>query len=228
MGTGTVARADLVIDNFNVAETNTIFGSGTLLIRASPGTSSFTNAVAHSSTDVIGGFRAASLTTTSGGGSLGIDFGDSNNLSFSLNAPAATGFATLTYDANGAGLGGVDLTQGGANSFFLFFVIFSDAVGGKSLTVTVDDGTNVESHSVGIPANVVVPQNFLLPFSTFTVADLTSVESITLRLDSGAAGDLTIDFFGAASPEPSSMVILGLGAVLSAGYGLRRRLRRTV
>jgi hypothetical protein len=231
LGLATPARADLVIDNFDVANTNTILGSGTFLIRASPGTSSF-NSGPHSTNDVIGGYRFASITTTARAGTLAVDFGDSNNLAFSLDS-RSTGFATTTYNANGAGLGNVDLTQGGSNTFFLFVVVFSDAVGGKKLTVTINDGANVESHAVAIPSNINVDQNFLIPLNLWTVADLTSVDRIDLRIDSNAAGDLTLDFFGVTSPEPASLAMLGLGAVLSAGYGIRgygirRKLRRAI
>ncbi|MGI9519449.1 MAG: PEP-CTERM sorting domain-containing protein [Pirellulaceae bacterium] len=127
---------------------------------------------------------------------------------------------SLTYD----NFSGFDMTQGGSNAAFQFYVTGNDAdfVLANALSITVHSGLAHATASVPIPASSSLPGNVLVPFSAFGGVDMTQLDSVQLGFDfAGMPGrDIDIGFFAATVPEPASAAILPL--VLTS-LALRRR-----
>jgi hypothetical protein len=177
---------------------------------------------------VIGGYRTGAIPggTPVTGISLSVDL-VLGQLAFSL-ATLSSGSATITYDANGSGLGGgagVDLTDAGASQYFTFDITSIDQ-GNVDLIVGVMDAL-AASDSVTLSGAGVGTQQF--NFSSFTGVDFTKITKVTLEIQGVAASDLSLDSFftsgqiGGSVPEPSTLAMFGLGAALCGVVALRRR-----
>ena len=141
--------------------------------------------------------------------------------------PGGAGASMVTWDANGAGLGGIDLTELGSSDGVSLDVLAID-VGAVTLTLTIND-TGVGSSSLVLGGLVEGVQGFF--FDDFTGdADFTDVDSIVLRIDANANSDLRIDIIestrvpNGTAPEPSS-IALAICGLLGLAMGRRRRRR---
>lgn len=228
---GTVAALSLtslkanaiVLDNFN-GDLGFVSASG-----GPAGPKTATSGGAFPTSDVLGGYRILTVErTSSNSGQVSGDVNLSALQTFSYaSGPSTTGKATLLYDNNGAGLGGVDITQGGAIA--LVGQYGSDL--GAVFTFSVTDTANMTS-----TANLNVPgtgssstfTNFNIPFSSLSGVNLMSVKSISLLLDGSNTPDVDVSLrllrfdIPTNVPEPGSVALL-IGGALSGAVVLRRR-----
>ncbi len=191
--------ASVIIDNFNDATTQFVVDTG--------GGATSTVATANA----LGGFRT-------------IDINDGGNFStatvmngmYSHNGAAgAAATSTVTWDAAGAGLGGIDLlatdTLGFMNSTcFECFVleIISIDQGDVNLTLDLEDIAAGTASVTSLNAGLGI---FEILFSNFNSVNLALINSISLTVHGSAASDLQLNllgYTGAAQiiPPPTSAV----------------------
>lgn len=203
------SRAALVIDNYDVGAQSIMLTTGTA-----------NNSLGMLAPDVLGGTRSLDLTITA----------NPNMLSSSLVVLPVPGIVTLsndvgvasvasaTYDANGAGLGGVDLAAAGTQ--FEFNILAVDLT--LSITIEVTDGNAVTSTKT---LSGLMVGNATFAFASFVGgADFTDVEKIKVIWTAPDSADFAADFFGVTNvvPEPASLALVATGL---AGLAARRRLR---
>jgi hypothetical protein len=127
------------------------------------------------------------------------------------------------------GLGGVDLTMGGATRILL--ASLSDQDTDLTMTVYSDAGNASELMAVAPMGGDFTNVEFAFSDFVPTIgagADFTSVGAIALSIPVGVSGnDLQIDFITTAGPvpEPSTLVLMAMG-LLGMGMISRRRRRR--
>lgn len=150
-------------------------------------------------------------------------------LSFS-NDSGQDATATVLWDANGAGLGGVDLTSGGLLSKFQTKVLASDLNVGLriDITETAAAGGSNAFWSANLGPGVTFVSELLANFTGAASVDFTQVNRIMLTLNGPLAQDSTIDLLEITSsssqvPEP---VTAGLGMMGLAALGLVAARRR--
>ena len=175
-----------------------------------------------STANAIGGARTISNTKS---GPLGVTSAVLGGF-FSQSASALTsGTSTITWDANGAGLGGVDLTDGLVGNWFAFDIQSIDQ-GQIDFILGVRD-TNGNSDSYTLSAAAAGRQT--VAFSNFAGVDFTQVDLVSLEVQGSAAADLTLDLLQtrgnrplrpSSVPEPMTALLLGGGLL---GFGIRRR-----
>ncbi len=197
----------IVIDTFN---------SGPGLVR-SIGDLGPTN---YASTDAIGGSRTLAILgfptdgdATSEGAQLQVAV-PPGAIGHSQDAFAPGGRSKVTWDANGAGLGGLDLTDGGKSDAIVMELVFVDD-GNVEVTFTVMDSAGATSEMV--VDSMAIGQN-VLPYTGFTGgAALTDVHSVMMTFDVGQSGDVIIDLLETnLVPEPTAAMLLstvGLGVI---------------
>jgi len=106
----------------------------------------------------------------------------------------AIGLFTLTYNAGGAGLGGIDLTQGGSADRILVEYKNADLTSGTTVRVT-DSGTNISSLEINL--GLTGPRVLEYPFGSFVgTADLTDIDKIEVIVEGVASGDYDIELIG--------------------------------
>jgi len=205
----------LIIDTFDDA-------TDTVTADSNPGPST------SSSSEAIGGFRTLEITSSVPPGGEGTTLsangiGTPGRLAHSQDA-GFDGSSQVLWNANGAGLGGADLTDGGLSDALLLDVISIDQ-GSVDLTFTiVDTSSNISTLSL---SNLGVGTS-TFSFNDFVgTASLTSVNSISLDIVAGTASDLVLDLVETNEfvpppgvPTPGTLALLGLGLL---GFGFLRR-----
>jgi len=129
----------------------------------------------------------------------------SGNLSIDLRYDSVAG-----TDLDPAGLGSIDLTDGGVNDAFLFGILFSDAP--FDITMWVYSGGGLESSQLTfeVPAQLLGGASLYVPFADFAGnADFTDVSALEFSFDTAFGQDLAIDYLAAAPvPEPAGIALL--------------------
>jgi len=179
---------------------------------------------------------APSLDAIVAVGVIGVDLNvtDGNGM-FTFGSQANSGSTVrLTYDGSGnAGLGSLDLTDGGINTDFALRFAGSEGVMPEGLDVTIAAKSSLGgtlSYSGYIPdhSDPLAPLVHRIPFADFTVAgggaSFETVDTLTFVFngDQTPNVDFSLDMV-AAVPEPSSVALLGLCLAVFAGRVLRRR-----
>lgn len=190
-----------------------------IVLKAAPGP--VTSATAAG--EAVGDFRTMEMLSVAGplGATLAAHIGDALSLS---NDALTSSMSIVIWDASGAGLGGVDLTDVGTSSFVILDILSID-IGGVDIEMTITDtGGDVATKLIS-GAGAGVFEVLFADFVNFTATDFTSVDAITMKLTADEASDLVLDFVATsgAIPEPSSLVLLGMGILGVVGYGWRRR-----
>lgn len=185
--------------------------------------------------EVIGGSRKVQIlsSTTPTGTVLSVNMpGPGTGLLVMDNGFGVSGEALITWDANGDGLGGADLTDSN-NSDSIGLELVGLDFGNVALTVTVFETSAAggDFASLLLPSATQGENVFDFDsFANFTNVSFNLVDMITLRINAGASQDLAIDFFETLEnpvvPEPTTVALLGIGLVGFGGRYLRRRSRR--
>jgi len=173
---------------------------------------------------VIGGYRDVYIEHISGDTNkeASVTFAPVDDYLSYSNDDGIKSELTLTYDANGAGLGGVDLTDGGTVGSLVMRFLTSDL--GANCTVTITDtsaNTLMRTLATGAGGG-----DLIFNFAAFTgTGDPADADSLVffIKLDE-PSGDHSIDFIKSGNvPEPMTMagLMLGLGAL--GGYIRRRK-----
>ncbi|MCK5899080.1 MAG: hypothetical protein KAG06_08415 [Methylococcales bacterium] len=138
-----------------------------------------------------------------------------------------------TWDSNGAGLGGVDLTQGNALTEQGFKLnIASIDQGMIDLTFSLRDSDG-DTDSVTISGLGQGLQYVLFSQFTNLALDFTSIQSISMGVTQlSNASDLAIDFFEAdaippslTTPLPAAVFLFGSGLMGLVGFSKRKKIK---
>lgn len=210
----TVAPASyaLLIDSFDVTQS----------LGANSSTTS-SNGLATGSS-IVGGERDATVDFISGPNSADLDINPGSNSLLNLSNGANTlGSATLLYDgAGGIGLGGVDMTDGGATNGIGIEIAFDDLPVNLIFTVT-DVFASVGTSTITTSGGIFSPTQVALAFASFSGAvDFSAVDSILIEVvPLQAATDIQIDFIETVLvPEPGALAML---ATVGMALAVRRR-----
>jgi len=174
--------------------------------------------------EALGGFRTIVLTVVAGplDATLVAD-GPTDFLTLS-NDVGTSSTAVVGWDAAGAGLG-VDLLDGftAAERFFSLEIVSVD-VGLVDLRIRIDD---VFANNATVDIVSPAPGIFKRKLSSFVGAggiDYTQVNRIELRLIGDVESDIAVDWVLVSQiPEPSTVVLLGIGILGVLGVSYRRR-----
>ena len=216
--------APITIDTFNdraidvsAVNSGTPTSSGSKAVSGVVGTHRTTRA------DYVSGFLGGNSAVVSG--------------VFAYSSDAFTKIKSkLTWDSNGAGLGGVDLTQGHALNQQGFKLNILDIDQGKiDLTFSVMD-TNGQSDSVTVSGLGKGIQSVLFSQFTNLALDFTSINSISMGVTQlSDASDLSIDFFqvdltspSLTTPLPAAVYLFGAGLVGLVGVSRRKKAKNTL
>ncbi len=204
-----VEAASILIDDFDTGEGRVEFTSSA----NNPGPDSF---VAPSA---IGGYRTLEIIgfpTDSDQLALGTVLEvKMSNEGQSQGTFSSGGRTRTTWDANGAGLGGIDLTDGGVEDTFNFDIVFIDQ---GTLTLKF----NIVSDTFGVASfetSSMIAGMFAAPYSDFTgdSSVFTSVDEINLEITTDPQQDIRIDnILTSAGP----MIVVPVPAAAWSGLAL--------
>ena len=210
----------IMIDDFDI-------GPGMVDSDLSPGPTNFAavgSAIGGSRTLEILGFPGDG-NPTSEGAELEVSV-PPGQLGHSQDAFAPGGRSKVTWDANGGGLGGEDLTDGGLANGIMVDLISID-VGMVDVTLMVEDTVGGASSLVLSPL-AAGPNSFF--FADFIGdADFSDADVIMLQIDAEATSDLVLDLLetidvppppgpreGIPEPISSTLALMGLSTLAVA------------
>lgn len=224
----TPAVADLIVDDFSLNAVHQVQLNGP----APPVISGSNTQIGINPNNTIGGSRRLDLRLLQSASvlfesKLVVAPNVGNGILALANDPGNRSQAMVTWNANGTGLGGVDLTSGGTDTHFLVSVVLGDLSLSPKVEVW-DTNNNLASYQInGIPA---IPSDNVFPFEDFVNfgnTDFTSIDKIKLTVDGVTNLDMWIDLIGTTNPqvpEPMSLAVWSVG-LAAAGLAARRRNR---
>lgn len=187
---------------------------------------------------VLGGWRGISVSKITGGtgftnavaAEASADVDNPNTFQVS-NGTYSDSTVILTWDANGSGLGGVDITDAGAATGVFIKLLVAD-LPLANLKFDLASASGSSSRSV-LFTSAMAGIDLYLPFSDFVgAADFSHLNSFKLTMNGAVGWDAAFDTIRTAAapistsasqlPEPTPLALLGLGLVL---LGLSQRLR---
>ena len=159
----------------------------------------------------IGGTRQ--MTVTNGTGVLGTTgVAGSDELIFS-NSQQSAGELEIIYGIGVPALN-ADLTDGGTSTGFLIRVLSSDKPVDYTINMTSSDHGPITEISGTFPSNVDSPGvDVFIPFGLDNYTDIDSIIFTLTPTNNVLGADITLSNFRTGVPEPSSLALLGLGAL---------------
>jgi hypothetical protein len=211
LGLAAPAGAELIVDSFVTPQ---------IVQLPAGGANSVFGAVA--ALDVLGGERDAEITRLAGDDPVGLLVNPSGDELLSCSAALGTTVVwRVTWDGpDGAaevdpdGLGGVDLTQGGANEGFLL-AVSADVPATIEIAVTGGAG-GTTTGSLSLPGGEPELQDRFLPFTEFDEPGLLAdAGSVSLVLSGSAGLDAQIDGLRVPEAEGAAAAVAALCALLA-------------
>lgn len=145
------------------------------------------------------------------------------------NGPSGIGTLAVSYTSNNVGLGGgigTNLMAGGATQFAID-VVEDDTIP-TILNYRVEDVFGAVSTAFANIGGNAAGSTFVVPFASFAgAADFSVAKFLQMSIVGGANADITLDNLRTNNPvpEPSSMILAGLGLVGLVAYRRKRQSR---
>jgi hypothetical protein len=179
---------------------------------------------------LISGKTALSLNVNPFGGELLIHDSGAQVRGYSLTVWDGMDMDPIALDP--AGLGGLDLTDGGRNDKIRLSQVTADLTGSMLLTVydSSDASGNTWSQAVvALPGGIFASADIDVPFTNFTnvgaggAASFANVGAISMRIENTTTGSLDVEMASIfAVPEPAACLLATFG-LLGLLIPLRRR-----
>jgi hypothetical protein len=192
------------------------------------------NATNLDSSSVIGGWRYISLQRLAGEPTY-VDVFSSPNPGLFFSQGTGSAIATLIWDganpSNGLTYGlDANLTSGGGDEFVLDVAGVTERGIDVKMTVYTQDANNPERIYSSTTGSRLVDKGGIVTFDFFTDftgnANFADIDTIVLELNGSThpGSCIALNSFRMAAPEPSTLLLAGVGVLVF--LGVRRRWRR--